>query len=114
MIQIKAKKQSNQFKVELTNGAPLDVKRAHPSPINHKVYVTKEAVSAVTSGNRAKRLCDAIDEVMEAYEEEFDDFSRVFNINIPDKSTDVYAEVVDYILASLCIEHATLNGVPIR
>ena len=105
MIQIKAKKQSNQFKVELTNGAPLDVKRAHPSPINHKVYVTKEAVSAVTSGNRAKRLCDAIDEVMEAW---------VFNINIPDKSTDVYAEVVDYILASLCIEHATLNGVPIR
>lgn len=105
---------SGQYMVNLQLKPNQKVKRAHPSHLNTAVHITKSGVNATTSGSSPRRLCDALDSVLEAYEEEFGDYSRNVCIDVKNKRQDVYDKLIEYLFRSSYVKHAKVGKLSVK
>lgn len=79
------------------------------------VYVVDQSYQCRTIGKDKKRMADAIDGLLDAYEEETEQKSRKLDIHIDvEIRGDVYKSFIDYLIATDYINQAKVNGVYIR
>lgn len=114
MVTIKVSCNDRQYNVVLE----ADVKwpsKSKKSKIDNTVMITTQGLVCDGVGVRYNRVNDAVDKVMEVYEEEFKDFSRCVEVvtdGIGEKW--VVDELIDYFLSSMFVNKATVNGLMVR